>query len=316
MNVDLGYGILTNPLYGGKILWNRATALKNPETGNRIHRPNPPTEWQTAEAPHLAIVDAAIVAKVKAMRESIGKKRLPYRRRPKHLLSGLLQCGVCDAGMISKGIDKRTGKLRVQCATWAFSRSCSHRRTYYAASILELAMAGLRDRLENQEAIRVFLEEYRAERVKLLKQKALSEIRSRNELDGLTRKISNIVAALADGLESASSVRDTLLALERERDELVSQMPSSGNDDQVVVLHPAAADRYLALIEQLSTGKGISITLDSEATIAFRELVESIKIHQNSRGNIDVEVRSRFSSLLGVEVSPMGRFVGGNEQNV
>ncbi|WP_245322142.1 recombinase family protein [Bradyrhizobium sp. LTSPM299] len=51
-------GILQNELYAGRIVWNRQTFIKDPETGKRISRENPRDQWMTAEAEHLRIIDA------------------------------------------------------------------------------------------------------------------------------------------------------------------------------------------------------------------------------------------------------------------
>jgi site-specific DNA recombinase len=42
-------GILQNELYGGRIIWNRQTFIKDPETGKRISRENPRDQWMTAK---------------------------------------------------------------------------------------------------------------------------------------------------------------------------------------------------------------------------------------------------------------------------
>jgi hypothetical protein len=46
-----GTGILNNGLYVGRMVWNRY--VKNPDTGKRVPRLNPQSEWITADAPHL-----------------------------------------------------------------------------------------------------------------------------------------------------------------------------------------------------------------------------------------------------------------------
>jgi DNA invertase Pin-like site-specific DNA recombinase len=56
-NGERGNGVLQNPLYVGELVWNRVQMVKDPSTGRRISRPNPPAEWQRADAPQLAIVD-------------------------------------------------------------------------------------------------------------------------------------------------------------------------------------------------------------------------------------------------------------------
>jgi site-specific DNA recombinase len=48
-----GYGILRNPIYDGRIVWNRTKFLRDPETGKRISRINDESEIKAADAPHL-----------------------------------------------------------------------------------------------------------------------------------------------------------------------------------------------------------------------------------------------------------------------
>ena len=42
------HGILLNEIYSGTLVWNRIRMLKDPDTGKRISRPNPPEEWKRA----------------------------------------------------------------------------------------------------------------------------------------------------------------------------------------------------------------------------------------------------------------------------
>jgi hypothetical protein len=39
--------------------WNRCSYVKNPRTGRRIARPNPPEQWEVKHIPELRIVDDA-----------------------------------------------------------------------------------------------------------------------------------------------------------------------------------------------------------------------------------------------------------------
>lgn len=50
-------GILRNDLYAGRIVWNKSRMIKDPDTGRRVSRPNPPDEWKSHDAPGLRIVD-------------------------------------------------------------------------------------------------------------------------------------------------------------------------------------------------------------------------------------------------------------------
>ena len=40
-----GTGILNNELYIGRLVWNRLRYVKNPDTGKRVSRLNPSSEW-------------------------------------------------------------------------------------------------------------------------------------------------------------------------------------------------------------------------------------------------------------------------------
>jgi len=50
-------GILHNELYVGRVVWNRQSFIKNPETGRRVSRANPQSEWMTADVPELRIIE-------------------------------------------------------------------------------------------------------------------------------------------------------------------------------------------------------------------------------------------------------------------
>ncbi|MCU0906228.1 MAG: recombinase family protein [Rhodobacteraceae bacterium] len=104
-NVKRGTGILNNELYIGRLVWNRQRFVKNPDTGKRQARPNPPEEWVIQEVPELRIVDEGLWQAVKARQAGLKRSHgagaensFRDRRRPKYLLSGLTRCGVCGGG--------------------------------------------------------------------------------------------------------------------------------------------------------------------------------------------------------------------------
>ena len=46
-NAKRGTGILNNELYVGRLVWNRLRYVKNPDTGKRVSRLNPTSEWMS-----------------------------------------------------------------------------------------------------------------------------------------------------------------------------------------------------------------------------------------------------------------------------
>ena len=55
-NHQRGTGILNNELYVGRLVWNRLRYMKNPDTGKRVSRLNPTSEWMSKDVPGLRIV--------------------------------------------------------------------------------------------------------------------------------------------------------------------------------------------------------------------------------------------------------------------
>ena len=69
-NPKRGIGILHNELYIGRLVWNRQRFLKDPDTGKRVARANPPSEWITKDVPELRIIDdEALAGGADAIRE-------------------------------------------------------------------------------------------------------------------------------------------------------------------------------------------------------------------------------------------------------
>lgn len=99
-------GILHNELYRGVLTYNRQTFVKDPETGKRVARPNPETEWKRTEVPALRIVEEDVWAIAQARKGNMASVRTDLRRRPKRLLSGLVHCGCCGGAYIIQEREK------------------------------------------------------------------------------------------------------------------------------------------------------------------------------------------------------------------
>ena len=97
---------MNNDLYIGRLTWNRQRFIKDPHTGKRQARMNPESEWVIEDVPDLRIIEDDIWHRVKERQQGTRRRvvaenqgiRSERARRPKYLLSGLLQCGVCGGG--------------------------------------------------------------------------------------------------------------------------------------------------------------------------------------------------------------------------
>jgi site-specific DNA recombinase len=61
-----GIGILANPIYCGRQIWNRSRWIKHPDTGRRLRQERPESEWIVQRGSELAIVDVATWRAVQA----------------------------------------------------------------------------------------------------------------------------------------------------------------------------------------------------------------------------------------------------------
>lgn len=138
------FAIINNPIYIGRVIWGRSTWVKHPRTGVRTRRDSAAgTVERTDES--LRIVSQELWERVKArqahqsatagakVKDGLHKKaRAGDCGRQRHLLSGLLRCGVCRSSF------QMTNKVRYQCS--------SHHNGGDAAC--PVALSVLRDRLQ------------------------------------------------------------------------------------------------------------------------------------------------------------------------
>ncbi|WP_439402631.1 recombinase family protein [Bradyrhizobium sp. DASA03068] len=87
-NPKRGVGILNNELYVGRLVWNRLRYLKDPDTGKRVSRLNPESDWVTLDVPELRIVDQNIWAAVKARQQTLAYDPRPPARTSSMTVGG------------------------------------------------------------------------------------------------------------------------------------------------------------------------------------------------------------------------------------
>ena len=136
-----GTGILNNEMYIGRLVWNRLTYIKNPETGNRISRLNPASDWIVKEVPELRIVEQDLWDRVKERQR--GLRKLPAfheKPRPRMLLSYLLKCGSCGGGF------SKVSQQHYGCSTARNKGTCSNRLTVRQGELEALVIGALQFR--------------------------------------------------------------------------------------------------------------------------------------------------------------------------
>ncbi len=296
-NPKRGTGLLNNELYVGRLVWNRLRYVKDPETGRRVSRPNPPDAWVTTEVPELRVVDDALWERVKARQVATALGPQPANRggamgsqhRPRYLLSGLLTCGACSGDM------SVISATHVGCSAARNKGTCGQRRTIARVEVERRVLGALAERLMEPALFEAFCEEYRRETNRLRAEaRAEAEI-ERRELEKVTRDLDRLVDALLDGAP-VSTVKPRMEALETRRAELEAAVAT--RETPPPALHPKMAEVYRAKVSDLASALGAPETR-AEAAEILRGLVERIALTPGPDG-WEILVVGDLAGILGL----------------
>lgn len=303
-----GNGIIRNPLYAGRIIWNRIRMVRDPETGKRVSRPNPQEEWREADAPHLALVDTETYETALAIIEGRATRQggITNTRRPKRLLSGILRCEHCGGGMSIHDRHKDSGAIRIRCSRATESGACTNERRYRLDKIEAAVISGLKEQLAHPELlaeyVRVYREERRAEIADAVRDRAALE---RKLLD-LNGQLDRLMQALTRGVLPIEVIEAQYKPLEGERDRIKSQL-ATVPQSPAIELHPQAFGQYKRTVENLAARlNDLDDISGAEVFTSFRELVHSVVIRDRPDGRVEAEVIGHLSALIGDRAEMLG----------
>lgn len=102
---------LSNPVYTGKIVWNKMKHIKKKNVTDK-HRcvPNPPEEWIVSEGIHPALISDELFAEAQRIRKT--RSHPPsYTGELKNPFSGLIYCANCGTAMVRQSGKKFPPRL-------------------------------------------------------------------------------------------------------------------------------------------------------------------------------------------------------------
>jgi len=306
-----GSGMLRNPIYVGKIVWNKVRMVKDPNTGKRVSRPNPDSEWQHAEVPELRIVPQELFDAVQAQiaERSHGERQdnIGIHVRPKYLLSGLLRCGACGSGMSRMGKDK-SSRTRVRCSGHTNSRSCPNPQTFYADEVEELVIDSLAKELATPDQINVYAERYIKSRVRQDGQENRRRAEIETRIAAIAKDNARLLDMLLEGVGEKEAIDARMKSQGQERDDLKTQLaslPIGGN----VIFHPSAikhlADKLTTHSKKplWSNRAKLELTLSmlddmAELGPIVRELIRSVTLYRDDDARLLIEVEASLVPFL------------------
>ncbi len=289
-----GTGILNNEIYIGRLIWNRQRFVKDPDTGRRQARLNPPKDWVTEKVPHLKIINDDLWERVKARQTATrsailepGQIRSERARRPRYLFSGLLICGACGGGYTL------VSKVHYGCANLRNRGTCDNRVTIRRDVLEETVLSGLRDNLLHPDLVAEFVAEYQREYNRLRRHDEAAAAAKQRELAKVEREIANIIAAVKAGL-FAPSMKDELSALEARKATLVAE--TAETKEEMPRLHPGLAEVYRSKVDDLVTALNQD-DLRAQAAEAIRELISEIRLIPQD-GALAIELVGELAGIL------------------
>jgi site-specific DNA recombinase len=284
-----GTGILNNELYIGRLVWNRLSYVKNPNTGKRVSRLNNESALIITDVPVLRIIDQDLWERVKERQQ--GLRKLPSfhdKQRPRMLLSYLLKCGCCGGGF------SKVSQNHYGCSTARNKGTCRNRLTVRQDMLEGVVIGALQSRLMDPALLAEFCDEYTRHLNKLRTEKNASLVAARGELARLTKQRENIIQAIKDGVP-ATEVKDDLACLVKRREELEALL--FGTKEEPVLLHPNMAAEYRKQVANLTQVLHRDESR-GEAVDILRSLVDRIELSPNQQGQLEIDLYGDLAGIL------------------
>ena len=302
-----GYGILRNPMYDGRLVWNRVTMVRDPDTGRRVNRENPPDEWQevTAEALRIVSADLFKAAQERSDERSHGVRSGQMMRAPLRPFSGLIRCGCCGGGMAIH--DRKGSAIRIRCSAATESGSCDNRGRYRLDRIEAAIFDRLRETLARPDYAAEFVRAYGEERRRLAgAARANLAALQRAEAEA-TNRFARLVDMMARGLIDGPEADAQVIEAKAARDRARAELTNANEADRVVTLHPKAASLYADAIFNL--GQAIQSDdgrFDPDAAAALRRLITGITVTPGADAAANVDIWADMEALLGLPSEMVG----------
>jgi site-specific DNA recombinase len=295
-NPERGIGILHNELYIGRLVWNRQRFLKDPDTGKRVARVNPPSEWITKDVPELRIIDDELWQAVQTRYASVQRKwksgeegrRFNQFRRPKYLFSGLTKCGECGAGFIVYS------REQLGCFGTRDRGTCTNKLTISRHEVEERVLSALQDKLMRKDFFEEFCREFAKEMNRLRMEQRAGLTSAKREVERIGRRIKKLLDLMLDDEIAVDEAKTEMKALDSRRKELETQLRTV--DEPPPLLHPSMADLYRSKVEELAAALQREDTR-LEASEMLRGLIDSIVLTPE-KGQLRIELRGNLAAML------------------
>ena len=295
-----GYGLLSNPLYDGRQVWNRVGIVRDPDTGRRVSHDKPIDEWMEEPAEHLRIVPAEVFAAVQARRkeQSIRKAEGRPIKRAVRPFSGSLRCALCGKGMAVH--DRRGTAIRIKCATAVESGTCEHTGSARLDRIESAILGHLGETLADRAYLEAYVAAYQNERARVAGGPSCDIPAMERELAKARADHGRMVDLVVRGVVEGSDAEDRSRTLKQEVKDAEAARADAVSDDVTIEVAPDAHERFARSIGALSERlRDPDPIFDRDAMEVLRHLIDHIVVHPKSEDGLNqIEVEGDLSTLI------------------
>ena len=267
---------------------------------------NPRESWIVREVPALRIIDDALWGSVKRRQgeieaqprvAAIKASRFWERRRPTHLLTGLLLCGRCGSRLAS------VGKDYVACSAARKLGTCRQTKSF-RRGVLEFAVLDLlRNTLMQPDAVADFIAAYGKELNARRGAETADRSRLQSERAQIARKLNGLYDAVADGLRTAG-LKERLEEMEGRLAQLDAALATP--PPSPVRLHPNVGETYRKKVTELSVALE-DPDIRAPALEAIRGLIERVTVSDDAAG-VTLDLEGAITAMIDL-AQPLAREV-------
>jgi site-specific DNA recombinase len=234
--------ILENRRYVGVVTYGRTKKIRNPQTGKRIYRPRPESEWIKVASPEQRIVSDELFQRVqdrlRFVNETYGDRAgrrgglLNSRvASSRYIFSGLLKCGTCGGSItITSGAGTTHRSASYGCPARDFRGTCSNDRHIPSAVLETQLLAKLQHDVLSPAAIDYVFEQLETKLSQHLARVEgnLEDMRRRKAK--LEEELRNLTSFVASGGTDSPTLRQGITEREAEISALTAKTLGRGKN--------------------------------------------------------------------------------------
>ena len=217
--------ILHNERYRGVIFWGKTYKLRSQETGKRIYRRKPATEWRRTEIPEQRIISDELWNAAQHRMQIVNELYALEARRLRaravtspYIFSGLLKCSLCGASItIVSGRSRKRQDVRYGCSLH-YHRGrgvCPNRLLIARRALEEQLLAGLQAKVLHPDVMACTLDVFEEQLLLAANRRGEESAVMQRRVETIQKQIRNCTEAIAEGKRSPS-LMERLSELEQE----------------------------------------------------------------------------------------------------